>query len=69
MPCPTTPPRRRRRFCIRVAGGFLAGSSPIAPVPSPEDAVHFVDIHSARTRALLLHELGWRDLRVVEVLV
>ena len=64
---PLTSPRRR--FCLRSPGGFLAGSTPIAAVPTPEDAVHFVDLHSARGRAQLLTELGWSDLRIVEVLV
>jgi hypothetical protein len=65
---PTTP-LRRRRYCLRAGAGFLTDTLPITPVHSPEDAVHFVAIATARARAVQLHELGWRDLRVVEILI
>lgn len=65
---PTTPPRRRR-FCLRSGAGFLTDTLPISAAPTPEDAVHFVTLACARSRALALHDLGWRDLRIVEVLL
>lgn len=64
-----TTPLRRRRYCLRAGAGFLTDTLPITPVHSPEDAVHFVAIATARARAVQLHELGWRDLRVVEILL
>ena len=62
----------RRRFTIRGEGGFLAacggvGGPPVAVVPDYHDAVHFVDFHVAALRARLMTELGWANLRIVEV--
>lgn len=64
----------RPRFTIRADAGFLAacggiGGPPVTTVTNATDAVHFVDLHAARTRALLMHEVGWTNLRIVEVLV
>jgi len=64
----------RPRFTIRADAGFLAacggiGGPPVTTVANATDAVHFVDLHTARTRALLMHEVGWTNLRIVEVLV
>lgn len=36
-------------------------------VPDFHDAVLFVDFYTAATRGHLMTELGWPDLRVVEV--
>lgn len=36
-------------------------------VPDYRNAVHFVDFHIASIRARLMSELGWRNLRIVEV--
>jgi hypothetical protein len=36
-------------------------------VSDHRNAVHFVDFHIAALRARLMSELGWRNLRVVEV--
>jgi len=65
-------PFRRHRFTIRADGGFLAacggvGGPPVEVVPDYRNAVHFVDFHIASIRARLMSELGWRNLRVVEV--
>ena len=62
----------RHRFTIRAEGGYLAacggvGGPPVAVVPDHRDAVHFVDFHIAAIRARLMTELGWSDLRIVEV--
>lgn len=62
----------RHRFTIRADGGFLAacggvGGPPVAVVPNHLEAVHFVDLHTAATRARLMTELGWSNLRIVEV--
>jgi hypothetical protein len=38
-------------------------------VPNPADAVHFVDFDAALHRAHLMTEVGWQNLRVVEILV
>ena len=64
----------RHRFTIRADGGFLAacpglGGPPVTVVPHPGDAVHFVDFDSAVHRAHLMTEVGWQNLRVVEILV
>lgn len=64
----------RPRFTIRADGGFLAtcdgvGKPPVAVVPNPLDAVHFVDFDAAYNRAHLMTEVGWTNLRVVEVLI
>lgn len=63
---------RCRRFIIRSASGFLAAGDgpnclPVTAVPDHRDAVHFVDFDAACTRARSLTELGWLDLRIVEV--
>ena len=65
-------PFRRRRFTIRADGGFLAAcggvaGTPVEVVPDYRNAVHFVDFHIASIRARLMSELGWRNLRIVEV--
>jgi hypothetical protein len=64
----------RPRFTIRAENGFLAaspgiGGPPVATVSDASQAVHFVDLHEARSRALLMHEVGWTNLRIVEILV
>jgi hypothetical protein len=38
-------------------------------VPCATAAVHFVDFDTARIRAHLMTEVGWTNLRIVEVLV
>lgn len=65
-------PTPRHRFTIRADGGFLAacggiGGSPVALVADPRDAVHFVDYDTAITRARLMLEVGWINLRVVAI--
>lgn len=65
-------PFRRHRFTIRADGGFLAacggiGGPPVEVVPDYRNAVHFVDFQIAAIRARLMSELGWRNLRIVEV--
>lgn len=67
-------PSLRPRFTIRTDTGFLAtcagiGGPPVAVVPNPLDAVHFVDFDTAHTRAHLMTEVGWINLRIVEVLI
>lgn len=62
----------RHRFTIRAEDGFLAacpgiGGPPVAVVADHRQAVHFVDFQTACTRARLMTEIGWRNLRVVEV--
>lgn len=62
----------RHRFTIRADGGFLAacggaGGPPVAVVADHRLAVHFVDFHVAAIRARLMTELGWTNLRIVEV--
>lgn len=76
FPTASFPPARslRPRFTIRADGGFLAacagiGGPPVATVPDASDAVHFVDLQTARTRAQLMTEVGWTNLRIVEVLI
>ena len=67
-------PSPRHRFTLRAEGGFLAATPglsgpPVAMVPNPADAVHFVDFDAALHRAHLMTEVGWQNLRVVEILV
>jgi hypothetical protein len=67
-------PSLRPRFTIRAEAGFLAacagiGGPPVTVVPDARDAVHFVDLDTAFTRAHLMTEVGWTGLRVVEVLL
>lgn len=67
-------PSPRHRFTIRAEAGFLAacpgiGGPPVEVVPDLNRAVHFVDLDSALRRARLMTELGWDNLRIVEVLV
>lgn len=62
----------RHRFTIRADGGFLAacagiGGTPIEVVRDHRSAVHFVDFQAAWNRACLMTEVGWTNLRVVEV--
>lgn len=64
----------RPRFTIRADGGFLAacaglGGPPVRTVADASQAVHFVDHDSACTRARLMSEVGWTNLRIVEILV
>lgn len=64
----------RHRFTIRADGGFLSacdgiGGPPVALVPNPGEAVHFVDPETAANRARLMLEVGWTNLRVVEILL
>lgn len=76
FPAASSPPARslRPRFTIRAEHGFLAacagiGGPPVHTVTNPTEAVHFVDFDAACTRAHLMTEVGWRNLRVVEVLL
>lgn len=76
FPTALSPPARslRPRFTIRANSGFLAacagiGGPPVATVANPTEAVLFVDFDTALIRAQLMHEIGWTDLRIVEVLV
>ena len=67
-------PSPRHRFTIRADGGFLSacggiGGPPVALVPNPAEAVHFVDPDTAANRARLMLEVGWTNLRVVEILL
>jgi hypothetical protein len=67
-------PSPRHRFTIRADGGFLSacdgiGGPPVALVPNPAEAVHFVDPDTAVIRARLMLEVGWTNLRVVEILL
>ena len=67
-------PLRHHRFTIRADGGFLSacdgiGGPPVALVPNPAEAVHFVDPDTAVIRAQLMLEVGWTNLRVVEILL
>jgi hypothetical protein len=67
-------PSPRHRFTIRADGGFLSacdgiGGPPVALVPNPAEAVHFVDPDIAANRARLMLEVGWTNLRVVEILL
>jgi hypothetical protein len=64
----------RPRFTIRSDHGFLAacggiGGPAVTTVADPAQAVHFVDFDTACTRAHLMTEVGWSNLRVVEVLI
>lgn len=75
-PVGLSPPARslRPRFTIRADGGYLTacagiGGPPVALVNDATKAVHFVDFDSALIRAHLMTEVGWTNLRIVEVLV
>lgn len=62
----------RRRFTLRADDGFLAAwyglaGPAVTVVPDFHDAVLFVDFHTAALRGHLMTELGWPNLRVVEV--
>lgn len=64
----------RPRFTIRAEGGFLAacagiGGPPVTTVANVSEAVLFVDADEALRRARLMTEVGWHNLRVVEILV
>ena len=67
-------PSPRHRFTLRADDGFLAATPglsgpPVTVVPNPADAVHFVDFDAALNRAHLMTEVGWQNLRIVEILV
>lgn len=60
------------RFLLRADRGFLAASHssdgpPIRVIPTSDGATKFVDLITAVRRARALTELGWRNLRVVEL--
>jgi hypothetical protein len=64
----------RPRFTLRAENGFLAAcpglrGSAITTVDDVYDAVHFVDFDAACHRAHLMTEVGWTNLRIVEILV
>jgi hypothetical protein len=68
----------RKRFVLRCDGYrgsvrvFLGPNhdptgQPIRLVSSPEAAFHFVELLTAVRRGRALLQLGWRDLRVIEI--
>lgn len=64
----------RHRFTIRADNGFLAacagiGGPPVEVVPDHRQAVHFVDFQAAWVRTRLMTEVGWPNLRVIEVVL
>ena len=65
-------PLQRHRFILRADGGFLRASHELAgpPITTTHNAVEatrFVDCTTAARRGAALEQLGWRNLRVVEV--
>jgi len=57
---------------LRTDNGFLSASHaiegpPVTVVPTPENATRFVDLISAVRRAQAFTELGWRNLRIIEL--
>lgn len=62
----------KSRYLLRAENGFLSASHtiegpPIVIVPTPENATRFVDLISAVRRARAFTELGWRNLRIIEL--
>ena len=62
----------RSRFLLRAEKGYLYASHkpegpPIEVCANPEFATRFVDHTTAVRRAFALQQLGWRNLRIVEL--
>lgn len=64
----------KSRYLLRAENGFLSASHaiegpPVVVVPTPENATRFIDLISAVRRARAFTELGWRNLRIIELCV
>lgn len=60
----------RRRFTLLDRYGYLGEHDKgLLYVHNPALAVHFVDIDAAAARGRILRQLGYRYLRIVEVLL
>jgi hypothetical protein len=54
---------------VYLAPNYDPVGQPVRLVASPEHAFHFVELFTAVRRGRALLELGWRDLRVIEVIL